>query len=169
MKANGIPVSFSHFPYCNKKVRHPYLQNLVPGALDWQRPGTGSPTSPLAPIRPLPGQEHVIIHLHAAPPPPHALHSHRRRAESAERGSPRDQKASEASPLGPKPEPLARNTVEPQTGPSRQRPAFHLRRMSPRRITDQKTNPEVAATLLSSLGPSVLTKHQPSQLHVFCL
>lgn len=103
------------------------------------------------------------------PPPPHALHSHRRRAESAERGSPRDQKASEASPLGPKPEPLARNTVEPQTGPSRQRPAFHLRRMSPRRITDQKTNPEVAATLLSSLGPSVLTKHQPSQLHVFCL
>lgn len=69
MKANGIPVSFSHFPYCNKKVLHPYLQNLVPGALDWQRPGTGSPTSPLAPIRPLPGQEHVIIHLHAAPPP----------------------------------------------------------------------------------------------------
>lgn len=149
----GFLCLFPSLSYCNKKTLHSYLQNLVPGALDlaaaWSRV---IPFLPWLMADP-PG---VGANLYSSPPShPHTCYRNFRRFGGFRAGQAKGptQRESEASPFGSKPEPLALNAIEPQTGPSCQRPVFHLRQMSPRNITDQKTNPEIASTVPSYFWP----------------
>lgn len=157
-----VPVSFSYLSYRNKKVFHSYLQSLVPGVLDLAAASsrlppflhwlTSDPSRCRGANRCSPSPSH---------PHPHCINFRRFREFRTGQAEGPAQRRVKFPPLGSKPQPLAPNTTEPQTDPSCQRPVCHLRQMSPRNITDQKTNPELASTVPSFFWP-YLRKRQPS-------